>query len=203
MASADDLGNLLSVWDQTGVPLKRSAMARRLGHLDIRREDLAGWIDFSEVGYRRVLIHRTSLFEVLLLCWRSGQRSPIHDHAGSTCGVRVIAGTATETVYAASPCGRLYPVRTKRLAAGSVCVNHDAEIHQLANLARPGEDLITLHIYSPPLAGVRTYSISETVLADHDHLAQRRPPDLARPIRMDRPHARSSNTSRRASKVAR
>jgi cysteine dioxygenase len=203
MSGADELRHLLAVWDHAGVPLARSEIAGMLRRLNVRREDLAEWIDFSEVGYRRVLIHRGLQFESLLLCWRSGQRSPIHDHAGSTCGVRVIAGTATETIYAASSCGRLYPVRSRRLAAGSVIVNHDAQVHQVANLAPPGEDLITLHVYCPPLAGTRTYSISDTILADHDGLARVRPPDLARPIRVDGPHARLSNTPRRASKVAR
>jgi cysteine dioxygenase len=174
-----------------------------LGGLHLLRKDVTEWIGFSEVGYQRVLIHRTPQFEVLLLCWRSGQRSAIHDHAGSTCGIKVIAGTATETTYAASPCGRLYPVRSRCLETGSVCVNRDADIHQMANLAPAGQDLITLHVYAPPLAATRIYSIGETVLADHDGLAARRPRDLARLIRVDRPHAGSSSAPRRASKVMR
>jgi cysteine dioxygenase len=178
-------------------------MARMLGGLHLLRHDVNEWASFSEAGYQRVLIHRTPRFEVLLLCWRSGQRSAIHDHAGSTCGIKVIAGAATETIYAASPCGRLYPVRSRCLETGSVCVNHDADIHQMANLAARGQDLITLHIYSPPLAATRIYSIGETILADHDGLAARRPQDLARLIRVDGPHAGSSNTPRRASKVTR
>jgi cysteine dioxygenase len=174
-----------------------------LGGLRLLRDDVTEWTSFSEVGYQRVLIHRTLQVEVLLLCWRSGQRSAIHDHAGSACGIRVIAGTATETIYAASPCGRLYPVRSRCLDTGAVCVNHDADIHQMANLAPRGEDLITLHIYSPPLGATRIYSISETILADHDYLAALRPRDLARPIRVDGPHAGSSSTPRQASKVTR
>jgi hypothetical protein len=75
----------------------------------------------------------------------------------------------------------------------------------MANLASPGQDLITLHMYSPPLAGARIYSISETTLADHDCLVARRPRDLVRPIRVDGPHAgsASSSTLMWASKVAR
>jgi cysteine dioxygenase len=171
--------------------------------LRVLRDDVAEWTSFNEVGYQRVLIHRTAQVEVLLLCWQSGQRSAIHDHAGSTCGIKVIAGTATETRYEASPCGRLYPVRSRCLETGSICVNQDADIHQLANLASPGQDLITLHMYSPPLAGTRIYSISETTLADHDGLAARRPRDLVPPIRVDGPHAGYASTPWQASKVAR
>jgi len=201
MGGAGDLRNLLSLCGQSNVPLEQPAMARMLGSLHLLRKDVTEWTSFSEVGYQRVLIHRTPQFEVLLLCWRSGQRSAIHDHAGSTCGIRVIAGTAIETSYAASPCGPLYPVRSRCLETGSVCVNRDADIHQVANLAPAGQDLITLHTSSPPLAATRIYSIRETVLADHDGLAARRPRDLARRIRVDRPHAGSSSAPRRASKV--
>jgi cysteine dioxygenase len=203
MGGAGDLRNFLSLCGQADVPLEEPAIARMLGGLHVLREDVDEWTSFSEVGYQRVVIHRTPRFEVLLLCWRSGQRSAIHDHAGSTCGIRIIAGTATETIYAASPCGRLYPVRSRCLETGSVCVNHDADIHQMANLAPTGQDLITLHIYSPPLAATRIYSIRETILADHDCLAVLRPRDLARLIRVDGPHASSSSTPRRASKVTR
>jgi cysteine dioxygenase len=203
MGGARGLRNLLALWDRSGLSLERRAVARILGGLELRREDMAEWTHFSTVGYQRVVIHRTPEFEVLLLCWRSRQRSPIHDHGGSTCGVRVIAGTATETTYTASPCGCLYPLRSRCLEAGSVCVNDDTDIHQVANLAPPGHDLITLHIYSPPLLATKTYSITETTLADHDRLATRRPRDLARPIWRDGSQPGYSNAPARASKVAR
>jgi cysteine dioxygenase len=183
MSRANELRELLSSWDHACVPPTRRTIRRVLGELCLRREDVDDWIAFSPFAYQRNLIHRTSRFEVLLLCWRSGQRSPIHDHAGSTCGVRVIAGTATETIYAASPCGSLYPERSRRLEAGSITVAHDADVHQMGNLAPAGDDLITLHIYSPPLSAMRIYSLSETTLADHDRLAALRPKERTRQIR--------------------
>jgi cysteine dioxygenase len=203
MGGTDELRNLLSSWDHACVPPTRRTIRRVLGDLCLGREDLAGWIAFSEFAYQRNLIHRSSRFEALVLCWRSGQRSPIHDHAGSTCGVRVIAGTATETIYAASPCGSLYPERSRSLEAGSVSVAHDTDVHQMSNLAPPGHDLITLHIYSPPLSAMRIYSLNETSLADHDRLAALRPKERARPVRADEAHVGFSNTPRRVSKAIR
>jgi cysteine dioxygenase len=203
MGGADELWNLLSSLDDVCVPPTRRTLRRMLSDLCLRREDLAGWIAFGEFAYQRNLIHRSSRFEVLLLCWRSGQRSPIHDHAGSTCGVRVIAGTATETIFAASPCGSLYPERSRRRVAGSVSVAYDADVHQMSNLAPAGHDLITLHIYSPPLSAMRIYSLSETTLADHDRLAALRPKERARQFRADEAHVGSSSTPKRVSKVLR
>jgi cysteine dioxygenase len=202
MGGVEDLRDLLSLWDHDASPLGSGAIRKGIGGLRLRREDVADWIAFSEAAYQRILIHQGIGFEALLLCWRSGQRSPIHDHAGSTCGVRIIAGRATETIFARSPCGRLVPARSRSLDAGSVCVSHDADIHQMGNLALPGQDLITLHIYSPPLTAMRVYSIGETTLADLDNLAALKPHDLTLRIRLDGAHSfPSSSTPKRVSKL--
>ena len=67
--------------------------------------DLAGALIFANRTYRRIAIHRREHYEAMVLCWKSGQRSAIHNHAGSACVVRVVEGRATETRFVASPCG--------------------------------------------------------------------------------------------------
>src|SRR3954452_18302612 len=108
MGDDEVLRDLISLWDQARSPLARAANRRGIGGLRLRRDDIADWIAFSEISYQRIVIHRRPSYAVLLLCWRSGQRSPIHDHAGSACGIRIIEGMATETVFATSSCGRLF-----------------------------------------------------------------------------------------------
>ena len=201
MSGTNDLRDLLSFWNHLHSPLSQDTIRRGIGDLRLRRQDVDDWVEFSEAAYQRILIDRTPDYEALLLCWRSGHRSPIHDHAGSICGVRVIEGTATETTYAMSPCGYLVPTGSQSLVAGSVSVSVDVDVHQLANLAPAGHDLITLHVYSPPLSATRTYSIGETTLADHDRLAALRPHVLTRTIRADTGISHGSNTPRRASQV--
>jgi len=202
MGGTEGLRDLLGRWEGERSLLTPEAIRRGLGGLELCREDLADRVAFSEAAYQRIVIHRAAYFEVLVLCWRSGQRSLIHDHAGSACGVRIIAGEATETIFAPSPCGCLVPVRSRCLKAGATCVSCDADIHQMGNLAPPGQDLITLHVYSPPLSAMRIYPIGETTLAGLDHLASLRPGDLSRQIRTDEAHVGSSRTPRRVSKVA-
>lgn len=123
------------------------------------------WIDavaaFSELGYRRNRIERGPAYEALLMCWHPGQRSPVHDHAGSLCGVRVLRGVAAETRYTCTPTGELVPGATRSYVAGSVCVSFDSDTHVIGN-DEPGDlDLITLHVYSPPLAGLLAHPIRE------------------------------------------
>src|SRR5438874_2653311 len=108
--------------------------------------DVEKFSQFSPERYRRNLMRAGPAYHALVLCWRSGQRSPIHDHRGSSCAVRVIRGEATETVFEMTEEGRLFEARTRHLGEGFMCATEDLDIHQISN--ESDSDLITLHIYS-------------------------------------------------------
>lgn len=137
------------------IPL--DALRSMMQRLEVSEADLGDAVSFSERGYRRNLLCRGEGYEVLVLCWSPGQSSPIHDHAQSTCGVKVISGEATETRYEHDACGYLHPVATERFPEGSAAGSQDADIHEIGNCTE--ESLVTLHVYSPPLGAMRTYSL--------------------------------------------
>lgn len=140
------------------VPLE--ALVEWLEALEVRLDEVRPWVRFGRDSYRRNLLRGSSGYHALILCWRPGQRSPIHDHRGSSCGVRVLAGVMTETVFDRTPEGWIYPTHTRELAEGGVCGSEDADIHQVSNL-RADRDLITLHVYTPPLVRMGVYSLTE------------------------------------------
>ncbi len=142
---------------QGRVPLDK--LHRLLKGLDVCHEQLQEFTRFSDCTYRRNLICEGEWYELLCICWRSGQRSPIHNHAGSTCGLRIIQGCATETLFESSPCGQIKAANSSDFGEGYVCTSQDADIHQVSNLQATDCDLITLHIYSPPLRTMDTYSL--------------------------------------------
>src|SRR2546425_5344347 len=53
---------------------------------------LAPYLYFSQEHYTRHLIHRTSLFELLAICWESGQKSAIHNHRDQRCWMATAFG---------------------------------------------------------------------------------------------------------------
>ena len=161
---------LFDAWDKRDVAIPFSELVESLRGLELERADLAGALVFADRNYRRIAIRRRPHYEALVLCWKSGQRSPIHNHLGSSCVVRVVEGRATETSYVPSPCGKLVPQRSRTFAAGSVTGCRDAAIHQMANLEPSGQDLITLHVYSPPPSCWSYFTLDVTTLADHDRL---------------------------------
>ncbi|WP_158253607.1 cysteine dioxygenase [Chromobacterium alticapitis] len=126
--------------------------------LRLSPSELAPFRLFDEDQYRRNRIHLNEHCELLLLCWQAGQRSKIHNHKGSLCGVRVLEGVATETVFERTPAGLAAPRETRELAVGSLAINADTDIHQVANLQTNGRPLVTLHLYSPPLRAMEAFS---------------------------------------------
>ncbi|MFQ5845915.1 MAG: cysteine dioxygenase family protein [Planctomycetota bacterium] len=126
--------------------------------LEVGLDDVRGAVRFSDEGYRRNLLRPGPGYHALILCWKAGQKSPIHDHRGSACGIRVLQGEVTETKFSRAPSGRLVEGETGRLAEGCVCGSYDADIHEIVNLHPDGTDLVTLHIYSPPLLQMGLYS---------------------------------------------
>ena len=130
-----------------------------LENLDVCEADLIQYANYGDACYRRNIICENDWFELLCICWRSGQRSPIHNHAHSTCGLRIIDGVATETVFEQTPSGLIKPVSSVDFERGCVCSTQDEEIHQVSNLQGPDQNLMTLHIYSPPLKTMETFSL--------------------------------------------
>jgi cysteine dioxygenase len=166
---------LFTIWDGRDEAIPCAELIASLKELELERSDLEEVLTFDERTYGRASIRRRPHYEALILGWRSGQRSPIHDHLGSSCAVRVIEGRATETRFVKSPCGWLVPERSRTFAAGCVTGCRDSSTHQMANLEPPGHDLITLHVYSPPASHWQFYPLDATTLADHDRLIWDRP----------------------------
>jgi cysteine dioxygenase len=137
-----------------------AVLARLLKELDISREDIAPVCIFGTGAYRRNTIARSEHFELLALCWHSGHCTPIHDHEGSSCAFRVVEGTGTEIRFRPTASGLICPCATNQMEPGYICAAEDADIHQVANMQAPGQDLITLHIYSPPIITMHTYTFA-------------------------------------------
>lgn len=133
-----------------------------LKKVSITRADIEPFCVFGTRGYKRNTISSSPWYELLALCWRSGQCSTIHDHNGSSCAFKVIEGQGTEIRFSVTPSGLLCPVVATKMDPGYICAAEDADIHQVANMQAPGKDLITLHMYSPPIKRMTTYCYGET-----------------------------------------
>ena len=161
------LSNLLSRFDRHLESIPLDELSAGLAESNLSLDDVQEFVCFSEEIYQRNLMHVGPGYQALVLCWHSGQRSPIHDHRGSACGVLVLAGVLSETVFERNSGGLIFPTRTSQLGEGHVCASFDSDIHQVSNLQPAGQDLVTLHIYSPPLLVMGTYSLTDDRVGEY------------------------------------
>lgn len=151
------LAGLIEYLDSLSGRADLDLLSRLLREADITRADLAPACTFGVNGYRRNTISDGKWYELLALCWRSGHCTPIHDHRGVSCAFKVIEGTGTEIRFQVTPSGLVCPCGTETMQPGYICAAQDEAIHQVANMQATGLDLITLHIYSPPISKMHTY----------------------------------------------
>src|SRR5262249_37346554 len=134
----------------------------------------AGWVSYSPRSYQRNLVRAGEWYHVWVMCWRNGQRSPIHDHAHSACCVKVLSGTAMVTDFAYAPNGHVYAAGSRQCGPGSGIATCDRDPHQISNLQAANADLVTLHVYVPPLLRMATFSLLDAVRGEEVWAEERR-----------------------------
>jgi len=164
----DSIEHLFANLDRCESALSLRVILDWLEASQLTAAELAYYLVFHRERYVRNLVHEGPAYQALVLCWRNGQRSPIHNHRGSSCGVKVLRGVATETVFSRAPNGMVLAERSRDLPPGYICASADDDIHQISNLQAGGTDLVTLHVYSPPLLRMDVFSLETPTVREWD-----------------------------------
>jgi len=133
----------------TGRPLTRGEMIAYAKSVDVARFDSGGCDKFNETRYARNTVFENDQFELVLICWRPGQASAIHDHGKSYCLYLVLEGELREEMYEIDAEGVPVSTELRSWNTGEITVAAGDDVHQIRNDS--GQNLRTLHIYSPPL----------------------------------------------------
>ena len=141
----------------------------------ISPDELLPYLGFKAGNYCRHRVMRNEFVEMLVLCWKPGQRTPIHDHNGSHGAVFVHEGILWETTFDYDAEGGLAYKANHELRAGGLTGSELPDIHQIGNPDVSGQDLVTIHIYAPPLGVLKTYKLGSSTIdlytpADPDFL---------------------------------
>jgi quercetin dioxygenase-like cupin family protein len=114
----------------------------------------AGLVRYTEGERWYQRLERGENHEVWLLSWLPGQRTGFHDHCGSSGAFTVVQGELQEWTPAA---GRRAPVAAG-FPAGRARSFGPRHVHEVVNeTAAPA---VSIHAYSPPLAGMRRYELT-------------------------------------------
>ncbi len=130
-----------------------------LASVQVSEEELMPFLGFKDGNYSRHRVCRNEFVEMLVLCWRPGHRTPIHDHNGSHGAVKVHQGILWETSFHYDAVRGLCYRTARECLCGEVTGAAVPDIHQLGNPDVSEQDLITIHIYSPPLGVLKTYKV--------------------------------------------
>ena len=142
--------------------MKLPDLRRFVSNLKPDRSEVEPFVHFTSDRYARNLVYKSDEFECLVLCWKPGQRSPIHDHANSICAVYAIDGVLSADNYRKTSNGHIRADYSEDLKPGSILTIQTTEIHQVSNL-QDKADLVSLHFYIGPLQNSFLYSVQQPV----------------------------------------
>lgn len=127
-----------------------------LHSMEIPKSAFKVFCSWSESTYTRNCIFENERFELILICWQSSHKTPIHDHGGEECWVKVIDGEFKETVYKSNEVSEVNILKTNLFKAGDISYMIDfMGCHQLKNLS--SHRALSLHLYAKPIRNCNVY----------------------------------------------
>lgn len=115
--------------------------------------------------YGRSVLFRSQDVEAIIVHLPAGCSTYIHDHGNSACCARLVEGVMLNTVFTANESGEAAYAAQYRVKEGQTVVAPVGHIHQMSN---PGKSrTVSLHLYSPPLSGTKTYNRAEEYVLDY------------------------------------
>jgi cysteine dioxygenase len=155
------LSALFAELEAVGCAIPLTQLAALVERVPVTPEQLGDAIQIDGGAYVRTLVFERADVEVFVMAWLPGQRSPIHDHGGSACAVRVVSGAALERLYRKRDDGLVVATGERLLTGGRVTSSFDDDIHSFGNAvdapASVRDILVTIHAYSPPLSPTHKY----------------------------------------------
>ena len=158
------------------IPAKEFTIPRVLEfsrHHGVSPDSLAPYLYYARSHYTRNLVYKSDLFEVIAICWESGQVSRIHNHRGQNCWMSAPIGRLRVQNFrvadrdAAHAKCRLIPTDAYDMdAAHPAVVAPEEPVHQVLNLPEFGARATSLHIYSYPYSSCEVYQLDAGSYAD-------------------------------------
>lgn len=107
--------------------------------------------------YTRNSIMQSGSYELLLMCWESGQNTPIHNHGGEECWIYMLSGQLHEEIYTRDEKGRFHLSQTMSNDPGSISYMNDGlGWHRIQN--KRTTRAVSLHLYSKPITSCQVYN---------------------------------------------
>jgi cysteine dioxygenase len=136
---------------------------------DLAEASILRFCEYLDHKYARHSIFRNELFDMMVICWKPGQVTPVHSHNGQCGWVRVLRGRIQETRFQYRGCNS-----PDNFIGGKIdCIAGGGAI----TLDRIGatefevgetENAMTLHVYSLPHDSCVAYDLESRTCRRRD-----------------------------------
>ena len=109
--------------------------------------DHKDFVIYSNESYNKVFLYSTYKFDLVLICWKKGQNTKIHDHPDYCCILKVLDGLLMEEEFQNNN-GEVKMYNTHILKKGSIA---NKKQNKIVHRIIPLEDSVSLHLYIPGL----------------------------------------------------
>jgi cysteine dioxygenase len=115
--------------------------------------DWQKYVTCKDDSYSKNLIYKNDDFDVYLVCWKTNDKTPIHDHSQYGCVYKILQGQINELKYDPKS---LKNISKNTLKPDTVnYIHNDESYHVMDNVFN--KLAISIHIYSPPKYKMNIY----------------------------------------------
>ena len=139
-----------------------------LQEMPVTTESIAPYLTWDRQHYTRNLIDKTSLYELLAICWEVGQVSSVHNHRDQNCWMAVPIGRLLvenfHVVHQDLLLGKSSIKSTEIVemnVAQPCAVNPLEPVHRVMNPREFNLRAVSLHVYSRPFDTCVVYSAEQ------------------------------------------
>ncbi|MFK8039452.1 MAG: cysteine dioxygenase family protein [Crocinitomicaceae bacterium] len=146
---------------------ERTTYGDILRNLKIPLSTFNQFCSWSDDHYTRNCIVNNKDFELILLCWNKGQSTPIHDHGGEECWVKVIEGEFREIIYKKEKGSALRETSSTTSKVNDITYMKDfMGFHSLENLS--DKKSMSLHLYAKPIRNCNVFDEASKEFVNKD-----------------------------------
>jgi len=143
-------------------------LRRFLQETPVNPESLAPYLTWDRQHYTRNLIDKTSLYELIAVCWEIGQNSSVHNHRDQNCWMAVPIGRLLVENFRVAhqdiALGKatIKATETVEMNVSQPCAVDPLEpVHRVFNPREFNKRAVSLHVYSRPFDSCVVYSAEQ------------------------------------------
>lgn len=128
-------------------------------NLEITLQEVEGFLETADgKPYYRKLLFQNEEVELLVMNW-SQLECALHDHGESQGWIQVLTGTSVNAVFEVDEKGWPSELFEEQHQQGKCFYAPKRGVHKMS--AGGGKDLVTLHLYSPPISGMKVNDLEK------------------------------------------